>query len=164
FTAAANTGGPRSGTIAAAGQTFTVTQDRGCSPVVAAETIAAPTAGGPQTVSVTTAAECAWTAVSNAPWIAVAGDGNRSGSATVQLDIQANDGPARSGTATIAGRTVSVNQDAGCTIAIAPSSQAVAVGGGTGSVAVTASGGRAGAGVHPRPRVHAPKRANGTAR
>ena len=162
FTAAANTGGLRSGTIAAAGQTFTVTQDSGCSPVVAPETIAAPTAGGPQTVSVTTAAECAWTAVSNAPWIAVAGDGNRSGSATVQLDIQSNDGPARSGTATIAGRTVSVNQDAGCTIAIAPSSQAVAVGGGTGSVAVTASGGCAWTAVSTVPWITVTKGGNGS--
>jgi Putative binding domain, N-terminal/Viral BACON domain len=141
FTAAANTGAARSGTITAAGQTFTVTQDTGCSPVVAPETIGEPAAGGSQNVSVTTAAECSWTAVSNAVWIAIAAGASGSGNGTVQLDIQANTGPARGGTATIAGRTVSVNQDAGCTFSIAPATQAVPVAGGSGSVTVTAGGG-----------------------
>jgi hypothetical protein len=141
FTAAANTGGARSGTITAAGQTFTVTQDGGCSPVVAPETLGAPAAGGSQDVSVTTAAECSWTAVSNASWIAIAGDGNRSGTGVVQLGIQSNGGPARTGTATIAGRVVTVNQESGCTISIAPASQTIAAGGAAGSIAVTAAGG-----------------------
>ena len=141
FTAAANSGGARSGTITAAGQTFTVSQDGGCSPVVAPETIGQPAAAGSQNVSVTTAPECSWTAVSNAPWIAVAGPATRSGNGTVQLDMQANTGAARSGTATIAGRTVTVNQDAGCTFAIAPGTQPVTVSGGPGSVTVTAGGG-----------------------
>ena len=141
FTVAANTGAARSGTITAGGQTFTVTQGTGCSAVVAPDTITATKAGGSQNVSVTTAAECSWTAVSNAGWIAIAGAGGRSGNGTVQLDIQPNDGPARSGTATIAGRTVSVNQESGCTISIAPTGQTVPVGGASGSVAVTTRGG-----------------------
>ena len=141
FTAAANTGAARSGTITAAGQTFTVTQDTGCSAVVAPDTITAPRTGGSQNVSVTTAAECSWTAVSNAAWIAIAGAGGGSGNGTVQLDIQPNDGPARSGTATIAGRTVSVNQETGCTVSIAPAGRTVPVGGASGSVTVTTRGG-----------------------
>jgi Putative binding domain, N-terminal len=106
--------------------------------VVAPDTIGEPAAGGSQNVSVTTAAECSWSAVSNAAFIAIALGANGSGNGTVQLDIQSNTGPARSGTATIAGRTVSVNQDAGCTFSIAPSTQAVPVAGGSGSVIVTA--------------------------
>ena len=141
FTVAANTGVARSGTITAGGQTFTVTQDSGCSAGVAPDTLGAAAAGGSQNVTVTTPAECSWTAVSNAPWIGIPGPGSRSGSGTVQLDVQPNDGPARTGTATIAGRTVSVNQDSGCTIAIAPASQPVVVGGGPGSVTVTARAG-----------------------
>jgi len=139
FTAAANTGAGRSGTITAAGQTFTVTQDAGCSFVVAPETIAQPAAAGSQNVNVTTAAECSWSASSNAAWIAIPGAATRSGSSAVQLDIQANTGPARSGTAAIAGRTVTVNQDAGCSFIIAPGTQAFAVAGGSGTVAVTTS-------------------------
>jgi hypothetical protein len=141
FTVAANTGAARIGTITAAGQTFTVTQDTGCSAVVAPATIGAPAAGGSHNVNVTTAAGCAWTAVSNVPWIAIAGSAAGSGDGTVQLDVQPNDGPARTGTATIAGTVVSVNQDTGCTVGIAPTSQMVAVGGGSGSVAVTAHAG-----------------------
>ena len=141
FTAAANTGGARSATITAAGQGFTVTQDSGCSAVVAPETVGAPAAGGPHDVSVTTAAECAWTATSNADWITIGAGASGTGNGTVRLDVQANPGPARSGTATIAGRTVSVTQDSGCTFTIAPSSQAVPVAGGAGSVAVTTAGG-----------------------
>jgi len=108
---------------------------------VAPETIGEPSAGGSQNVSVTTAAECSWSAVSNAAWIAIPGAPSRSGNGIVQLDIQANTGPARSGTATIAGRTVTVNQDSGCTFAIAPGTQAVAVAGAPGAVTVTAGAG-----------------------
>jgi hypothetical protein len=140
FTVAANTGPARSGTITAGGQTFTVTQDAGCNAVVSPETIASPAGGGPQNVSISTAAECSWTAVSNVPWIGINGAGG-SGNGTTQLDIQGNTGPARSGTATIAGRTVTVNQDSGCAISISPSTQPVPVGGGSGVVNVNGSGG-----------------------
>ena len=60
------------------------------------------------------------------------------GNGNVQLEIQANGGPARSGTASVAGRTVTVNQESGCTVSIAPSTQPVIVGGGSGSITVTA--------------------------
>ena len=162
FVVAANTGGARTGTITAAGQTFTVTQDAGCSPVVAPDTMGEPAAGGSQNVSVTTAAECSWTAVSNAPWIAIAAGASGSGSGTVQLDIQSNTGPARSGTATIADRTVSVNQDSGCTVSIAPSTQAVPVAGGPGSVTVTAGGGCAWTAVSSVPWVTVTNGASGS--
>lgn len=162
FAVAANTGGGRSGTITAAGQTFTVTQDAACNPAVAPETITAPAAASSQNVSVTTAAECAWTAASNAPWIAVAAGTSGTGNGTVQLDIQANTGPSRSGTATIAGRTVSINQEAGCTFAIAPATQAVPVAGGTGAVTVTAGAGCAWTAVSNAPWVAVTKGASGS--
>jgi Viral BACON domain/Putative binding domain, N-terminal len=138
FAAAANSGSARSGTITAAGQTFTVSQDSGCSATVAPDTMTAPAAGGSQTVNISTAADCAWSAASNAPWIAVAMPTSGSGNGTVRLDIQANTDAARTGTATIAGRVVTVNQDSGCTITLTPSSTPMVVGGGPGSVTVTA--------------------------
>ena len=142
FTAGPNSGGARNGTITAAGQTFTVTQDSGCSAVVTPDVLAAPAAGGPQNVSISTAAECSWTAASNAPWIAIGTAGSGSGNATVRLDIQANTDAARSGTATIAGKVVTVNQDTGCTISISPTSTPMVVGGGAGSpITVTAGAG-----------------------
>jgi hypothetical protein len=59
----------------------------------------------------------------------------------VQLDIQPNTGPIRSGTATVAGRIVTVNQADGCTFSIDSSAQSIPVAGGTGSVVVTAAPG-----------------------
>ena len=141
FTAAPNSGAARSGTISAGGQTFTVSQESGCSAVVAPDTVPVPAAGGSQTVSISTAADCAWTAASNAPWIAVAMPASGSGNGTVRLGIQANTDAARSGTATIAGKVVTVNQDSGCAISIAPTATPMVVGGGTGTVTVTAGAG-----------------------
>jgi hypothetical protein len=162
FTAAANTGAARSGTIDAGGQTFTVTQDPGCSFAVAPDTIGAPAAAGSHNVNVTTAAECAWTAVSAVAWIAIPVGASGSGNGTVQLDVRANTGPARNGTATIAGRTVTVNQDSGCTFAIAPTSQAIPVAGGSGSVTVTAGAGCAWTAVSGVPWVTVTKGASGS--
>ena len=141
FRAVANTGGARNGTIAAGGQTFTVTQATACNPAVAPEAIAAPAAGGAQTVGVTAAGECPWTAVSHAAWVAVTAGASGSGNGSVRLDIQPNAGPARTATATIAGKTVGITQESGCTFSIAPAAQAAAVTGGSGSVAVTAGAG-----------------------
>jgi hypothetical protein len=137
FAAAPNSSAARTATITAAGQTFTVMQDSGCSVSVAPDTIAEPAAGGSQNVGVTTAPECSWTASSSAPWIAITPPDSGMGNGNVQLAIQANTGPARSGTASIAGRTVTVNQETGCTVSIAPSAQPVPGGGGMGSITVT---------------------------
>ena len=55
------------GTITAAGQSFTVAQDSGCSAVVSPDTFNESPAAGSENVNVTTAPDCAWTATSNAP-------------------------------------------------------------------------------------------------
>jgi Putative binding domain, N-terminal/Viral BACON domain len=122
FAAAANAGAARVGTITVAGQTFTVNQDAACTPSIAPDTIAVPAAASSQNVQIGSAAGCAWTATSNVPWIAIASASAGTGDATVQLAITANTGPPRTGTATIASRTVTVNQDSGCTFSISPAS------------------------------------------
>ncbi|HET7697082.1 MAG TPA: BACON domain-containing carbohydrate-binding protein [Vicinamibacterales bacterium] len=162
FTVAANTAGARSGTIGAGGQTFTVTQAAACSPAVAPEAITVPPSGGPQNVTVTAAAECPWTAVSNAAWIAVTAGASGSGSGAVQLDVQPNAGPARNGTATVAGRTVGITQESGCTFSIAPATQPAAAAGGTGSVAVTAGAGCGWTAVSNAPWITVTKGAGGS--
>jgi hypothetical protein len=140
LTVSPNTGAGRTGTVTIGDQTFTIVQASGCSATVAPDTIAQPAAGGTPHVSITTDAACSWTAVSNAAaWMTIPGQASGAGNGVVQLAIQPNTGPARSGTATIAGRTVAVNQDSGCTFAIAPSSQNVAQAGGSGAVTVTAN-------------------------
>jgi hypothetical protein len=142
FTVAPNSSAARIGTITAAGQTFTVNQESGCSAVVAPDTIVEPAAGGAQSVAVTTAPDCSWTAASNAlPWLAVTAGAGGTGNGNVQLEIQPNTGPARNGTATIAGRTVTVNQDSGCVVTIDPASHAAPAAGGPGSVTITTTAG-----------------------
>ena len=73
------------------------------------------------------------------PWITIPNPTSGSGNATVRLDIQANTGPARNGTATVAGKTVTVNQDK-CTISISPTSQSFGKDGGDGKITVTSAG------------------------
>jgi hypothetical protein len=72
--------------------------------------------GGGDTVSVnvgTSAATCAWTAVSNASFITIKSGAAGTGNGTVVLTIAPNPGNTRSGTVTIGGQTVTVNQLAG---------------------------------------------------
>jgi BACON domain-containing protein/all-beta uncharacterized protein len=141
FAVAANTGAARSGLIITASQTFTVAQETGCSAVVTPDTLQAPASGGSQNVKVSTPPECSWTAASNVAWIGISNSNSGSGNDTVQLDVQPNTGPVRTGTATIAGTIVTVDQADGCTFSTVPPAQSIPVGGGTGSVTVSAGAG-----------------------
>jgi hypothetical protein len=141
FSVASTGGGPRSGTLTIAGQTFTVNQGSGCTFSIAPTSASAPAGGGTGSVAVTAGAGCGWTATSNAPWLTVTSGANGSGNGTVQYSVSSTSGGSRSGTLTIAGQTFTVNQGGGCTFSIAPTSANAAAGGGTGSVAVTAGAG-----------------------
>jgi hypothetical protein len=72
--------------------------------------------GGGDTLTVNvgaSAATCTWTAVSNAPFITVKTGASGTGNGSVVLTIAPNVANPRSGTATIAGQTFTVNQSAG---------------------------------------------------
>jgi hypothetical protein len=143
FSAAANTGSARTGTLTIAGETFTVEQDgAACTFSLSATNLNVGAGTGTGSVTVTAPATCAWTAVSNAPWITVTSGASGTGAGTVAFSVAANSGAARSGTLTIAGRTFTVAQEgASCGYSISPSNQNVAAAGGTGSVAVSTAGG-----------------------
>lgn len=97
--------------------------------------------GGASTLTVTTTSGCAWTSVSNAAWITVAGGASGTGTGTVTIHVAANPTTgARTGTLTVAGQTVTV-EEAGlpaCTAEINPDDEAFNHEGGTGSFAVSA--------------------------
>lgn len=93
---------------------------------------------------------CAWQYQSNDPWISVGPDPDNTGqtgqgNGRVLVTVAANQGASpRTGTATIAGQTVTINQagssTSGCTFQIAPSSQTFNGGAaGTGTLTITAS-------------------------
>jgi BACON domain-containing protein/all-beta uncharacterized protein len=135
FSVSVNTGAARSGTLLVAGQTFTVDQAAAaapgpCSFTVAPLTQAINALGGVGTpITVTTGATCTWTAAANDSWIHVLLGSPGTGSGTVQLSIDPNPGGARSGTLTVAGQTVTVNQGALCLYALNPTSQSFSSGG-----------------------------------
>ncbi|HUE89852.1 MAG TPA: BACON domain-containing carbohydrate-binding protein [Vicinamibacterales bacterium] len=115
FTVAANSGDSRTGTLSIAGQTFTVTQAGivSCSYSVTptSQTIG-PSGGVAPAIAVATAAACAWTANSNAPWITLLSGTSGTGNGAVTYEVAANTGNARTATLTIAGHAVTVSQSA----------------------------------------------------
>src|SRR5262249_17831356 len=104
----------RTGTVTIAGSVFTVQQagvTPTCSFSIAPPSASVAASGGSQTVTVTTAAGCAWTAVSSVSWIDIGSAGRGEGNGTVQLRVDPNTSSSpRSGTVTIAGRIFTVQQ------------------------------------------------------
>lgn len=141
FTAGANTGPPRTGTLTVAGRTFTVSQDSGCTFALSASSASFDAAGGTGSVSVTAGSGCTWSAASGATWVRITQGASGTGSGEVRFSVDANTGAQRSATLTIAGRGFTVTQAGGCTFTISPDNQSFASGGGTGSIAVTTGAG-----------------------
>ena len=141
FTAAATTGGPRSGTLTIGGQPFTVNQDNGCSVSIAPTNASVAPAGGTGSIAVAASAGCAWTAATDAPWITIASGASGNGNGTVQYNAAATTGGSRSGTITIGGQAFTLTQGSGCAFSIATTTASVPAGGGTGSVPVTSAAG-----------------------
>jgi hypothetical protein len=105
-------------------------------------TFAAPVAGGPTTVAVTTTSGCSWTTTGVPAWITVLNNsGTGNGNGTVSLQIAANTGAARSATLTIAGQSYTVNQAAPCSYSLNPTSYSPAALGGSTTIAVTTAAG-----------------------
>jgi len=67
---------------------------------------------GTGSVNVITTSACAWTAVSNANFITITSGASGTGNGTVSYSVSANNGVARTGTLTVAGKTYTVNQSA----------------------------------------------------
>ncbi len=126
-----NTGAARTGTVRVAGQVLTVDQEAAtaaaCGYTIAPASRSVGAAGEEVPVEVRTTPGCAWTAASNASWIAVASGGSGSGNGSARLVVAANGGAARSGTALIAGQSFTVEQAAAaaCSYTIAPTGRSV---------------------------------------
>ncbi|MCG3192800.1 MAG: hypothetical protein DIJKHBIC_02047 [Thermoanaerobaculia bacterium] len=120
FDVAANVGPARVGTITAGSRAFLVNQNEGCSTnmslLPSGASVAASGAQG-QAFQVQAAAGCTWAAVSSETWITITGGTSGTGSGTVTFDVAANEGPGRTGTIALGGRTFAVNQAEGCAAA-----------------------------------------------
>ena len=81
-------------------------------PVVSPNTVSFDAAGGSTNVQLTVAANTQWTATSGASWITVTSSSSSAGRARVAFDVAANESTeSRTGTLTLAGKTVTVKQD-----------------------------------------------------
>ena len=111
FNVAANLGVARTGTLAVAGQTFTVNQTSGCTYSINPTEQSIGDEGGSGTpVAISAGAGCSWTARSNESWITITEGTTGSGNGTVRFKVESHN-KKRKGTLTIAGRTFTVEQD-----------------------------------------------------
>jgi hypothetical protein len=135
----------RTAVLTIGGRTLTITQN-GVTPACSYDLTPATSnfvaTGGSSTVHVATGTGCAWTAVSNMPWITIPSQGaSGSGTADVAYTVAANTTTStRSGTITIGGKVHTVTQDAAapvCTYALSPPERTFQPAGGSGTVTVT---------------------------
>ena len=121
---AANTGAGRTGNVLIAGQVMRIDQSAAtvpCTYSIAPTGQTLSSTGGGMTTTVTTGAGCTWTATSNASWLRITAGASGAGNGTVSLSSDANTGAARVGTASIAGRTFTVSQEAAsCVFLVTP--------------------------------------------
>jgi hypothetical protein len=92
------------------------------------------------TATVTTGSACSWTARSSVDWI-IAGTPDSGGPGQATFTVKPNLSPARTGTVTVAGRTITINQESLCNWFFAPGSHDLPASGGNGNVLVLVTGG-----------------------
>jgi regulation of enolase protein 1 (concanavalin A-like superfamily) len=92
------------------------------------------------TFAVSALTTCSWAATTADTWLTITSGAAGTGNGTVSVAVTANPGPARTGSLTIAGQTVTVSQGvAACTFALTPANASATPDGGSLSVNVTAS-------------------------
>jgi trimeric autotransporter adhesin len=105
----ANSGGPRATVLTVAGQPFNLTQ-RGCKASIKPTHYDAGRGPDDIRVDVTADPGCPWTVTNAAEWVTVADGRSGSGDGVVRLLVEANRGPLRTATLTIAGETFTLRQ------------------------------------------------------
>jgi hypothetical protein len=99
-------------------------------------------AGGERSVHVeTSSSQCRWSAAAGVGWINILRGSAGTGNGTVTFEVAPETGPSRSGTLTIAGQTVTVEQGNGCRSAPGVSTLRVGAAGGRADLPVTAAPG-----------------------
>ena len=110
FTFDTNLGPSRIGTLTIAGQTLSVTQP-GFDTLGTTSLLEGPASGSDSVVLAHFSQVPLWTASANDPWLHLsAANQNGTGSTNVVFTFDANPGPARTGSLTVAGQTLTVTQ------------------------------------------------------
>jgi hypothetical protein len=133
--------GPGGAGRSVASNTFSFTSTSPCSYSISLTNQTIAPGGGTGSVAVTAGGGCGWTAVSNVSWISITAGNTGTGNGTVGYSVTADATASnRSGTLTVAGRTLTVSQSA-CSYAVSPTNVSLSAGGGTGVVTVTTTAG-----------------------
>jgi hypothetical protein len=105
---------------------------------VGTTSVSVPSTANTGTISVTTGTACSWTATSHVSWITIASGATGTGIGTVTYSVAANPtGSVRTGTLTIAGKTVTITQLANsCMYSLGTTSASVPSTANTGSLSV----------------------------
>ena len=113
-----------------------------CSYSITPLTAAMPAGGGSNSISVSVASGCAWTASSNVGWITIASGGSGTGNGTVNYIVAPNTTSTElTGTITIADQTFTVTEDAvACAYTLSASSATYDSSGGSDTVNVATDG------------------------
>jgi len=113
-----------------------------CTYTLSSQNLSLGASPGTSSLTVTTGSTCAWTATSNATWVAPA-TGSGTGTASLSIIVAANTATtARTATLTIAGQAVTVTQAAAaCTFSLSATGGTVPAAGGGGTVDVAAGAG-----------------------
>src|SRR6185503_9269794 len=148
FVVAPNDGFARSGSISIGARTISVSQDPAPAPVaspcpasVEPASVHVKASGEAVTFGVSASADCRWSVSTGTSWIRITAPSG-TGSATGTFLVSANDGPSRSGSVDVGGRTISVSQDAPpppCPASVDPGSVRVKASGETVAFTVSAS-------------------------
>lgn len=141
FNVSANSGAARSGAITVAGRTFTVNQEAPCTYSLSTTSQSVPSAGGDYSVTLSTQPACAWSASAGASWLQLLGAASGSGTGTISYRVDPNSGTARDSILTIAGLSLSVQQQAfqPCAVTLTPPSGLITGAGGQGTFQVSAA-------------------------
>jgi endonuclease G, mitochondrial len=100
-------------TVDVAGQVVTITQDAAapsCSYNISPATDSFGPTGGVGMITITTDGGCAWTAVTDAAWITINGAASGAGNGTISYSVGPNTGFFRTGTLTLGGKTLTIEQ------------------------------------------------------
>ncbi|MBL8217574.1 MAG: BACON domain-containing protein, partial [Bryobacterales bacterium] len=143
FNVAPNSGAARTGTLAIAGQTFTVNQAAGTScPITFTPGSATFLSSGGVGATTQVNTPCDWTATSSVPWIRITAGAAGIGPGTITYTVDPNTAPGatvRAGSITARGVTFAVTQGIpACTYSLSSSNLILPPSGGTASVTVTA--------------------------
>jgi hypothetical protein len=141
YTVAANTSTTaRNGSFTVAGTTVAVQQAgaAACTFGVSPTNLSVGASASSGLVTVTTSTGCKWTYSNSTPWITLLA--GKEGATSVSYSVAANTGTPRSGSFTVAGKSIAVQQaGVGCTFGLSSTSQTFDKQGGTGSLTVKAS-------------------------